>query len=351
MKLIKDIGIVSYGSCIPRKRIKVDEIAKIWEKDGTKMSSSLGVYEKSVPDTDEDTITLAVNASQLAIDRINHKIKIRAIYVGSESHPYAVKPTSAIVGEALGINHQYTAADLEFACKAGSAAMQIVCGMVSSELITHGLAVGSDTAQSKPNDPLEYSAAAAASAFIIGTKKEEIIAKILYTYSFTSDTPDFWRRENQMYPTHAGRFTGKPAYFKHILHAIEGILKKSGLQIPDFSHVVLHMPNGTFPKKVAKKLGISNKQMEAGFIVPYLGNSYSACSLTGLSACLDLALPNEKILFCSYGSGSGSDAFIFETTDNLATYNKLHGVQEQMANKNYISYIKYAKILNKIKMN
>jgi len=351
MKIINNIGIISYGSCIPKRRIKTSLIAKAWGKDGKDIINGLGIWEKTVPAKDEDTITLAVNAAQLALDRIGgKKLNIGAIYTGSESHPYAVKSTSAIVGEALGIGHQYTAADLEFACKAGTAAMQIVCGLVGSKMIEYGLAIGADTAQSKPNDALEYSAAAAGSAFIIGSKKEEIIAKILFTTSYTSDTPDFWRREKQTYPTHAGRFTGEPAYFKHIIATIKNILIESNHTIDDFEHVVLHMPNGTFPKKIAKLFGISDKQLDYGFVVPFLGNSYSACSLTGLSACLDKALPKQKILLCSYGSGSGSDAFIIETTENLARFKKIHCVEEQIANKEYVSYIEYAKNLNMIKL-
>ncbi|MGC8566019.1 MAG: hydroxymethylglutaryl-CoA synthase, partial [Thermoplasmata archaeon] len=176
----------------------------------------------SVPGPVEDTATISVEALRNAMNRKNVK-NIGAVYVGSESHPYAVKPTATIVAEALGLTPNITAADYEFACKAGTAAMQSVMAMVESGMIENGVAIGADTSQGAPGDALEYSAAAGGTAFIIG--KENTIADIKVTYSITTDTPDFWRREGQDYPKHGGRFTGEPAYFKHVLTVAKKIME------------------------------------------------------------------------------------------------------------------------------
>jgi hydroxymethylglutaryl-CoA synthase len=349
MAKIDNVGIVSYGSYIPKFRIKISDIANSWGKSGLDIIKSLGVIEKTVPAKDEDSVTFAVNASKTAITNFNGTLNIGAIYTGSESHPYAVKSSSSIIGEALGIDHNYTAADLEFACKAGTAAIQIVAGMVGSSLIDYGIAIGSDTAQSKPGDILEFSAAAAGTSFILGLKKNEIIAKLIHTSSYTTDTPDFWRREHQLYPKHAGRFTGEPAYFKHVTNAINNILEESKLKIDDFTHIVLHMPNAMFPQKIASIFKMSKSQLEKGFLVPILGNSYSACSLTGLSSVLDYAKPGEKILMCSYGSGSGSDAFVWEVTENITKYKQTNPLKRQIENKTYIDYQNYLNNLRMIK--
>ncbi|RLG31994.1 hydroxymethylglutaryl-CoA synthase, partial [Methanosarcinales archaeon] len=162
-------GIVSYGVYVPSYRIRVEEIAKQWGENPDIIKSGLLVEEKSVPDMDEDTATMAVEASRAAILRAGlDPGEIGAIYVGSESHPYAVKPTATIVGAAIGASNSITAADFEFACKAGTAAIQTCIGLVALKKIKYGLAIGADVSQSSPGDALEYTAGAGSAAFVIG---------------------------------------------------------------------------------------------------------------------------------------------------------------------------------------
>ena len=306
-------AILAFGRYIPSARISAKTIAEHWKR-GSEQADGLGIVEKSVPAHDEDAFTLAWEASKVALDEGDiDPQEIGAVFVGSESHPYAVKPTSGMLVTALGLSPWCKAADLEFACKAGTAAMQIVKAMAESRQITAGIAIGSDTAQSKPGDALEYSAAAGAAAFVIGlpTKKHPGICSIDATLSYTTDTPDFWRGSGEKYPSHAGRFTGEPAYFHHVEATAKKMLETSQMKPEDFDHVVLHMPNAKFPAQAAKKLGFTEEQLKLGFIVPQIGNTYSACSPLGLSFVLEHAKKDEKILLVSYGSGSGSDAFVF----------------------------------------
>lgn len=305
-------AILSFGRYIPNLRIEAKTIAEHWKR-GPEQAEGLGILTKSVPSHDEDTFTIAWEAGRQALEtnEINPE-NIGAIFVGSESHPYAVKPTSGMLVSALKLNPFCHAADLEFACKAGTAALQIVQSMVESKQIKLGIAIGADTAQSKPGDALEYSAAAGAAAFIVGlpSKKHPGICSIDTTLSYTTDTPDFWRGTGEKYPSHAGRFTGEPAYFHHTETLTKKILEEAAMKPEDFDHVVFHMPNAKFPLQIAKKLGFTEKQLKLGFIVPSIGNTYSACSPLGLTFVLEQAKKDEKILLVSYGSGAGSDAFI-----------------------------------------
>ena len=343
-------GIVSYGVYVPSYRIRVEEIAKQWGENPDIIKSGLLVEEKSVPDMDEDTATMAVEASRAAILRAGlDPGDIGAIYVGSESHPYAVKPTATIVGAAIGASNSITAADFEFACKAGTAAIQTCIGLVALKKIRYGLAIGADVSQSSPGDALEYTAGAGSAAFVIGD--DGVIAEIEGFTSFTSDTPDFWRRDLQKYPSHGGRFTGEPAYFRHIISATKDLMDKTGLQPADFDYAVFHQPNGKFPLKAAKSLGFNTKQLKPGLIVTHIGNTYSASSLIGLSAVLDIALPGQRILITSFGSGAGSDSFALTVTDGIdEVRDKAPRVEDFLSGCKYLDYARYVKHQGKIRL-
>jgi hydroxymethylglutaryl-CoA synthase len=335
------IGIVGYGTYIPKYRLKLSEISQMWGKDPAGACGLLG--EKSVPAFDEDSVTMAIEAARKAISMANiNSSLLQSVYFGSESHPYAVKPSSTIVGEYLGIGNNYFAADLEFACKAGTAGIQVTTGLLASGNINYGLVIGSDVAQGRPHDALEYTAASAACAYILGNKQSEIIANILEMSSFSSNTSDFWRRDGAKYPSHFGRFSGEPAYFTHVIGEGKNLLAKSKLRPQDFSYCVLHMPNGKFPRVAAKKLGFTPEQLAPSLVIDKIGNPYSASSLLGLASVLDIAKPKQKIFFVSYGSGSGSDGFIFETAkDILIKQKKTIPVLKQMEDKINISYPTY----------
>lgn len=344
-------GIVGYGAYIPVYRIKSAEIAKVWGEDTERIEKGLGIKEKAVGGVDEDTATIAVEAARNAMLRAGtDPKKIGALYVGSESHPYAVKPTGTIVAEAIGATPNLTIADLEFACKAGTAGLQITSSMVDAKNIEYGMAIGADTAQGRPGDALEYSAASGGAAFLSGPDSESV-ATIDEMFSFTTDTPDFWRRQHAEYPSHGGRFTGAPAYFRHVLGATKGLLEKSGTKMSDYNHVVFHQPNGRFPREAAKKLGATYEQIQSGLLTPIVGNTYSGASMLGLSAVLDIAKAGERILVTSYGSGAGSDSFAITVTDRIdGKRNKAPTTKDYLERKKYIDYSTYVKYRKKLKV-
>jgi hydroxymethylglutaryl-CoA synthase len=307
------------------------------------------VREKSVAGLDEDTITISIEASRNALARAGiDPERLGAVWVGSESHPYAVKPSSTIVAEALGATPYHLAADLEFACKAGTEALQSAIGLVGSGMTDYALAIGADTAQGRPGDELEYTASSGGTAFIVGPA-DESLAALVGSVSFVTDTPDFWRRAYQHYPSHGGRFTGEPAYFRHIQSAAEKLMEELEMQAEDFAYAIFHQPNVKFPRRVAKRLGFTAEQIAPGLLSNEIGNTYAGASVTGFSATLDVAQPGDKILVVSFGSGAGSDAFAWEVTDALEERRELAPkVQDYVRRRKEIDYGLYVRYRGKL---
>jgi len=347
LKPVKPVGIVGYGAYVPRYRLPATEVARVW----TEGQGALPIKEKAVPGLDEDVATMSIEAARNAMHRAGiEPSAIRAVWVGSESHPYAVKPTSTIVAEAIGAVPNVQAADWQFACKAGTEAMVAAIGFVGSGMANYALAIGMDTAQGRPGDALEYTAGAGGAAFVLGPA-EESLAVIESTYSYVTDTPDFWRRQYQKYPEHGQRFTGEPAYFKHITEAAQALLDATHTTAADYQYAVFHQPNTKFPQRVAAQLGFKKEQIATGLLVPVIGNTYAGAAIIGLTAILDIAKPGDRILMVSFGSGAGSDAFDIRVTDLIGERrDKAPKTQDYIARRTEIDYGTYVRYRGKLAM-
>ena len=210
-------GIVGYGAYVPRYRLPASEVARDLDRRPRRAADQ----RKSRPGLDEDVITMSIEAARNAMLRAGiDPAELRAVWVGSESHPYAVKPTSTIVAEAIGAVPNVQAADWEFACKAGTEAMVAAIG---SGRLGHGAITPWRSAwippRGSPGDALEYTAGAGGAAFILGPAEEAAGGHRSILFLCHRYARFLAAREYQKYPEHGQRFTGEPAYFKHIAEA------------------------------------------------------------------------------------------------------------------------------------
>jgi hydroxymethylglutaryl-CoA synthase len=328
-------GVVGYGFYTSRFRIKE------------------GSLERSVPFIDEDSVTAAVEAGKLALihSGVDSSL-VGKVYVGSESNPYAVKPIASKVAQVLKLGEEdedlqsVDAVDTEFACKAASSMFKDAVALVSypKSGVKYAMVIGADNSQAAPRGcpggELDMFVGYGGSAFLFG--KHDVIAEIEGWYSCTSDTPDFWRRDGEPFPMHGGRFTGDPAYFKHVRKATTKLMEKFGLQAGDIDYFVTHQPNPQFPVKIAKELGFKEEQYEVSLQVNKFGNTYSGCSPLGLAAILDVATPEKRILMTSYGSGAGSDAYLLRTTGQLSDKRQRQKISVNFQAENpFVQYVDY----------
>lgn len=329
-------GIVGYGFYSSRFRIKEKTI------------------ERAVPFIDEDAVTAAVEAGKLALIQSGvDSSLIGKIYVGSESNPYAVKPIASKVAQVLKLGEEdeddvqgVDAVDTEFACKAATSVFKDAASLVSysKSNIQNAMVIGTDNSQAAPRDSpggeLDLFVGYGAAAYIFG--RHDLIAEIEGWYSCTSDTPDFWRRDGEPYPMHGGRFTGDPAYFKHVRKAAKKLMERLRLQPQDINYFVAHQPNAQFPARIAKELGFKEEQYLPSLQILKFGNTYSGASPVGLAAILDIAKPDERVLVVSYGSGAGSDAYSFVTTNQILDKRQRQRLTvKYQAENRFLEYVDY----------
>jgi hydroxymethylglutaryl-CoA synthase len=329
-------GIVGYGVYSSRFRVKEANM------------------ERAVPFVDEDAVTAAVEAGKLALihSGVDSSL-VGKVYVGSESNPYAVKPIASKVAQVLKLGEEdeddvqgVDAVDTEFACKAATSVFKDAASLVnySKSNVKNAMVIGTDNSQAAPRDcpggELDLFVGYGAAAYVFG--KQDVIAEIEGWYSCTSDTPDFWRRDGEPYPSHGGRFTGDPAYFKHVRKAAKKMMERLKLQVGDIGYFVAHQPNAQFPVRIAKELGFKEEQYLPSLQVVRFGNTYSGASLVGLAAVLDIAKPEERILMVSYGSGAGSDAYSIITTNQILEKRKSQKLTVKYQAENpFLEYVDY----------
>ncbi len=339
------VGIVGYGVYIPRERIETATIVREREKKRgkelekvlEKVRHGLLLREKSVAGLTEDTITIATEAAENAVRMAGiPPNEIGSVTAGSESKPYAVGTIARHVASFIGVGENTFIADLEGACNSGMQGVGFIESEIRSGRIKYGLAIGSDVAQAKRGDALEYSAGAGAGAFVMG--RTDLIATIEDIAPYSSLFMDFWRREGAPVPKHFGRTTVE-AYKSHIIGAIANLFRKHpDLSLSEFDAITFHQPSGYLPMKtvtalteekipyvednsIARRMHLTNPEIEKK-VKPWLrvldtGNTYAASTLISLASIFDKAKPGDQVLAVSYGSGAYANATWLEIQDGI----------------------------------
>src|SRR5258706_8550869 len=109
------IGIVSYGSYVPYRRLKRAAIAQVLG-----MPADKG--ERAVASFDEDSVSMAVEAARDAL-RATDPTSIDALVFATTPPPYADKLNAALVGAGAQLPLELRAADTTGSVRAGLTAL------------------------------------------------------------------------------------------------------------------------------------------------------------------------------------------------------------------------------------
>lgn len=323
-------GIVAYGSYVPFNRLQRATI-------GAAMESRGGKGERAVASYDEDSITMAVEASQSALANLDSD-SIQSVYFASTSGPYQEKLNAATVHAALRLNASARALDFAGSVRVGLGSL--IMANESASVSGNALVAHADVRMGLPEGAAESNGGDGAAAFVLGT--ENVLAEVVATYSETLEHQALWRVPGEIAPkTWEDRFGLTQIYGPLLSRGAAGILEKSGLQASDLSTVIIDSPNPRAAAALMKSAGFTPEQVEdtqAGEV----GHTGVAHAGLMLAAALDRAKQGQKILVLSVSDGV--DAVILETTAAIESFKPTATVKQLVESKrNDLAYTRYLK--------
>src|SRR5919108_2290886 len=168
-------GIVSYGSYVPNYRLPRDLIAKEW---GT---PSLG-GERAIASFDEDSLTMAVNASIDAFGGRDPQT-LAGVFFASTTSPYREKQAAVTVATVLDASPEVRTMDFTDTLRAGTSAL-----LTALDLVKNGkqiLVCAGDARMGEPDSQQEQHYGDAGAAMLVGS--ENVIAEAVGAYTISQE--------------------------------------------------------------------------------------------------------------------------------------------------------------------
>ncbi len=326
--------IIGFGTHIPYYRLKLEEIAKAWNRGG-------GRGEKAVAGHDEDVVTMGVKAGQRALTHAGvSSDKIGAIYACSLSSGYTENSVAAQIGYALGIEGNVGCTDLGLSTRGVASALQACTDAIETKRVQYGLVIASDALRAKPGSDAEMVSASGAAALILGA--ETGIAEIIGFGSHTTNFISHYALEDHSRLIDDERFVVKHGYVEHLSKAAKVLEAREKMSLTDCSRVVLQAPDPRWPARALSSLGFKAENLiSVGTQTGYAG---CASFLIDLAAACEQAKSGEKILAISFGPG-GSDAFAVTLNESKKSP---QSVAEQLSEKEYLSYTTYLRYVGQL---
>ncbi|MDE1939955.1 MAG: hydroxymethylglutaryl-CoA synthase family protein, partial [Alphaproteobacteria bacterium] len=250
-------GITAYGAYIPRRRLQRKAVAEAnaWFAPGL-LAAAKG--ERAMANWDEDSVTMAVEAGRdclPAIDPLNNRAHVDAIYFASTTMPYADRLNSAIAAGALGLRRGIVAADISSSQRAGLTALITALDGVVAGRMTSPLVVASERRKARAASAQELAYGDAAAGLVLG--QTNVIAEFVGCHSVTIDFVDHFRGVGEDFDySWEERWVRDEGFGKIVPAVIKALLDKMGLVGTDIAHLVLPCPFPKLDHAIAKQCGI-----------------------------------------------------------------------------------------------
>jgi len=335
------VGIVAYGAYVPRLRLSRQAVydANKWFAGGLR---GLAKGERSMANWDEDSITMAVEASRDCLT--SHKAEdVRQIYFASTTHPFKDRQNAGVIGTALNVEQDLMASDVGGSQKAGTSAL--IAGLNASRGGRSSLVAAADKRMTRVASANELNYGDGAAALLCGT--ENVVAKLVGHHSVSMDFVDHFRGDESDFDYGwEERWIRDPGYTKIVPPAIKAALAACKLKGADITHFIMPSLMPAVPKQMAKMSGVGEGAVR-DLLGATLGDTGAAHALVMLVDALENAKAGDRIMVVAFGQGV--DVLVFEATEALAKLPKRRGVSGWMARrkeeKNYMKFLAFNEML------
>lgn len=329
-------GIISYGGFVPFYSLSRDDIGRTWGKNA-------GPGEKAIAGVDEDSITMAVEATFDCLKGMN-TAEIDSLFFASTRPPYAQKQSASIVSTACNLREDINSTDIGNSLRGGTNALRAAIDSVKSGASGKAVVTVSECQVAPGDSEDEIMLGDGAAAFVIGDS--DVAVSIEQVYSTTSDFLDVWRLPYDLNTqSWEDRFVYTEGYMRVLKGAILGMIEKYNLDIKGFSKVIYNAPSARYHKTMAKSLGLDMKNQVQNPLYDSIGNTGCASSMMMLVSALEEAKAGDNILLANYGDGA--DVFVLKVNNRIEEIKSCRGLKGWMDVRMKLpSYGKYLQFRN-----
>lgn len=327
-------GILAFGAYVPWLRLKRSCIveANAWFAPGLK---SMSAGERALANWDEDSITLAVEASRDCLVDFD-RAQLAALTFASTTAPFADRQNAGIVKEALNLPDAISSMDVGGSLRCGTTALLRALQASASTNRAH-LCTASEKRRALPGSEAEWSNGDAAAAFVVGTGNP--LAILRDSHSVTVDFVDHFRGSDASFDYGwESRWVRDEGYVKLAGSTLREAVAEFDVSAAQISHFIASIPAKGVAEQLAKAAGIRAEAVSDN-LSSTLGYAGAAHPLLLLAHVLERARPGELILLL--GFGQGCDVLLLEVTGAIANPSKRRGVSGYLARRKIeVNYLK-----------
>ncbi|UTF55375.1 zinc ribbon domain-containing protein [Natronosalvus rutilus] len=292
------LGIAGVGAYAPGYRLTAEAVTEAWGQ-----FQGAGISETAVPAGDEDTLTMAYEAAQRALEVADAEPgTITHLLLGTTTPPYEEEALGPRLASFLGLTSSLESRQFTGSTRVGADALR-----TGLETTTDGavLVVASDAPRGAPSDEHEHAGGAGAAALVLTPDGP---GRITDAGEFVDAVPGTRFREAGSRETTGLDITqyDRDAYTDAVASAADGLAPS----LEDVDAVCLQSPNGKLPYRAAGALGVDAERIQAGTTVHDLGDTGATSTLLGLAKALEA--DHRSLGLVAYGSGGGAIAMRLE---------------------------------------